>query len=105
MITMMDDNQVKNILDEFDEKTEKLPDTSLTSLAILQVKEEYKHAGIDLEKFQINYIAIAGIKMLSIALLIMIVSILIVFFGSRLAARLAKTLRSKVYNKVVFFKK
>ena len=36
MITMMDDNQVKNILDEFDEKTEKLPDTSLTSLAILQ---------------------------------------------------------------------
>ena len=51
----MDDNQVKNILDEFDEKTEKLPDTSLTSLAIQQVKEEYKHAGIDLEKFQINY--------------------------------------------------
>ena len=105
MITMMDDNQVKNILDEFDEKTEKLPDTSLTSLAILQVKEEYKHAGIDLEKFQINYIAIAGIKMLSIALLIMIVSILIVFFGSRLAARLAKTLRSKVYKKVVYFSK
>ena len=51
------------------------------------------------------YDLISGAKMLGIALLIMAVAVLIIFFGSRLAAKLAKTLREKVFNRVIHFSK
>ena len=87
------------------ENINEIPSSMLQSTAIELIKLEYKLIGIDLNQMQTNYILISGAKMLGIALLIMAVSITIIFFGSRLAARLAKTLRSKVFNKVINFSK
>ena len=51
------------------------------------------------------YILKVGLIMLGIALAAMAVGVLIVFIGSRMAARLARTLRHKVFTKGVGFSK
>ncbi|MBQ7136404.1 MAG: ABC transporter ATP-binding protein [Bacilli bacterium] len=105
MLKMMDIDTRESIISNIDEKVSEMPESILKSTAIENIKLEYEHIGIDLGKMQTNYILISGAKMIGIALLIMAVSISIIFFGSRLAARLARTLRSKVFEKVVKFSK
>ena len=105
MLTMMDEDTRSEVISKIDEQIEEMPDTIFSSSAIEYVKSEYEKVGVDLGSIQTNYILINGAKMLDIALLIMAVAIAIIFFGSRLAARLAKTLRTKVFEKVVNFSK
>ncbi len=105
MLKMMDDNTRSEIIKRIDEKLEDMPGTILSSAAIESIKSEYEKVGLDLGKIQTNYILISGAKMLGIALLIMAIAVLIIFFGSRLAARLAKTLREKVFDRVIHFSK
>ena len=52
---------------------------------------------------QSNYILIAGIKMIGIALLSMSCAVAIMFLSSRVAANLGRTLREKVFKKVLQF--
>ena len=52
---------------------------------------------------QSNYILITGIKMIGIALLSMSCAVGIMFLSSRVAANLGKTLREKVFKKVLQF--
>lgn len=96
---------VKGMLETFKSQMDEMPDSILKQGSIACVKEEYTKIGISLSKLQTNYIIIAGAKMLGIALLIMVVSILILFFGSRLAATLALILRTKVFESVIGFSK
>ena len=105
VLSNMDDTTRDILLKNINSKLKEMPDTLLSSSSIEYVKSEYQKVGIDLSKLQTNYIMISGAKMLGIALLIMAVSIGITFFGSRLAARLAHTLRTKVFEKVVYFSK
>ncbi len=105
VLTMMDEDTRSEVISKIDEQIEEMPDTIFSSSAIEYVKSEYEKVGVDLGSIQTNYILINGAKMLGIALLIMAVAIAIIFFGSRLAARLAKTLRTKVFEKVVNFSK
>ena len=52
---------------------------------------------------QSNYILITGIKMIGIALLSMACAVAIMFLSSRVAAELGRTLREKVFKKVLQF--
>lgn len=105
VLSNMDDTTRNSLLENINSKLKEMPDTLLSSASIEYVKDEYKKVGIDLSELQTNYIMVSGAKMLGIALLIMVVSIGITFFGSRLAARLARILRTKVFEKVVRFSK
>lgn len=105
MLKVMDDDTRAGIISKIDEQTKEMPDTILKSTAIEKVKNEYEKSGIDLGEIQTNYILVNGAKMIGIALLIMAVAVAIIFFGSRLAASLAKTLRTKIFEKVVRFSK
>lgn len=101
----MTSEQIDDMLSNVNEKLEAMPETILTSTAILAIQEEYKSIGIDTGALQTNYILVSGAKMLAIALLIMILAVAVGLLGSRLAANLALTLRSKVFSKVVGFSK
>lgn len=81
----------------------KMPDSIISQSAIAAVKEEYIKCGINTSKMQTNYIFIAGLKMLGIALMSMISVIGVGFLGAKTAARLAKDLRNTVYEKVLSF--
>ena len=80
-----------------------MPDTIKEQAAIACVKNIYKNAGVDTDKIQMNYIFIAGLKMLGLAAVSMTSGITIMILSSRVGAKLAKTLRNKVFNKVIRF--
>lgn len=89
-------NQAYEILQKgFDMLTEQL--------AIEAVKTEYTAVGIDIGKYQTNYIIGAGLQMLGIAFISMACAISIMLLSSRVAAKLGKTVREKVFKKVLKF--
>ena len=71
--------------------------------AVVYVKNIYKNVGLDTDKLQMNYIFVAGFKMLGLALVSMISGITIMMLSSRVGAKMSRTLRDKVFNKVLRF--
>lgn len=80
-----------------------MPDSMQVQGAAGIVKSEYKALGMDTDKLQTHYIVLAGLKMLGLAMLAMISTVLVGFFSSRIAAGLGMELRGKVFRKVVSF--
>ncbi len=93
------------IIKQIDTKFKDYPDTIIDQMAITFIKDEYERIDVDLDKMQINYIFKVGLIMILIAAAGMISGLLTVFIGSKMAARLAKKLREKVFKKVVSFSK
>lgn len=105
VLTLMPNDQKEEMLKGIDEKIKDVPDTILNQAAITYVKNEYTRINVDVNKIQMNYLFKTGTMMVLIALAIMLDGILIVLIGSRMAAKLAKTLREKVFTKTVYFSK
>ena len=103
LLTKMPEEQSKQILATIDEKLSEMPENIMDQGAIKSVKAEYEALGMDTGKLQTNFIFIAGLKMLGLALLAMVSTILVGFLASRIAAGLGRDLRSRVFKKVVSF--
>lgn len=71
--------------------------------AIAAAKAEYKAVGADMDAMQITYLLTVGAKMLGITALMVVASVLVGFFASRTAARIAAQLRERLFAKVVSF--
>ena len=104
-LSMMSDAEREKMLLQIDKKIKDIPDTIIDQAAVSYVKAEYQRIGVDTDRIQTMYIFKDGLIMLGIAFAAMAVGVLIVFIGSRMAARLARTLRHKVFTKVVGFSK
>ena len=104
-LLLMDDDSRSEMIKSINKKLKDVPDSIVNQGAISFVKSEYQRIGIDTDHIQTMYIFKVGLIMLGIALMAMIVGVLIVFVGSRMAAKLSKTLRHKVFTKVVGFSK
>jgi ATP-binding cassette subfamily B multidrug efflux pump len=101
----MNPSQKKVMYEGINSKLKKMPNSIISQAAISYVKTEYKRIGVNTDNIQNNYIFRVGALMILIALAICAVAVLIVYIGSRMAAGLAKTLRRKVFTKVVNFSK
>ena len=97
----MPQEQREQMLAQFTEKVTSLPDSIKEQGAVSSVKEIYNKLGVDTDKIQNDYIFITGLEMLGIALVSMISAVVIMLFSSRVAAKLGKTLRDKVFKKVI----
>ena len=71
--------------------------------AIQATKQEYIAVGVDTDSIQNRYILKTGLQMVEIALVSMSAAITIMFLSSRVAASLGRTLREKVFKKVLKF--
>ena len=100
---MIPEEQLDMLVDVINEKYAEMPDSIIEQSAINSVKVEYEKLGANLEKMQTNYILFAGIQMLGISLISMITAILITYFSAKMAGKLGKILREKVYTKVLSF--
>ncbi|MBQ8871217.1 MAG: ABC transporter ATP-binding protein, partial [Bacilli bacterium] len=105
IFSVMSSEQIDSMLNTTNKILEEMPESVILSTAVMAIKDEYTKIGLDIGKLQTNYILVSGAKMIGIALFIMLISLIIGFLGARLAARLAKTLRAKVFEKVVSFSK
>lgn len=91
------------IKEGMDEQLTKMPDTILDQASIAYIRQEYQTLGVDLDTLQLHYIFVSGAKMLGLALISMLATITVGFLGARVAARLARNLRSQVYHKVIHY--
>ncbi len=103
IIKSMPEEQKKAVLGQFTEQINNMQDSIKEQAAVASVKEIYTELGVDTEKLQNDYIILSGIQMLGVALVIMVSAISIMLLSSRVAARLGKTLREKVFTKVLKF--
>ena len=99
----MPKEQLDKMLETVNQKLDDMQESILEQAAIQEVKNEYNAIGIDTDSLQNQYIIISGLKMLGISLAIMVSAISIMCLSARVAARLAKTLREKVFKKVLNF--
>ena len=103
VIKAMPEEQLNTVLNKIDEKYSEMPDSIIKQTALLEVQKEYRNLGVDLDKKQNQFILITGLKMLGIALISMLSAIIITLLSARTAAILGKTLREKVFKKVLSF--
>lgn len=69
--------------------------------AIMATKAEYEQLGIDMGAMQMSYLVRLGVQMLEVAALMMIASIAVGFIASRTAAKTARGLRERLFEKVI----
>ncbi len=102
-LSLLPADQREGMLSTFAESIAQFPESMLQQFAIAAVRTEYETIGIDLGKQQSDYILLAGLKMLLVALGGMAAAVLVGFLGSRIAATLGRDLRRKVFSRVLSF--
>ena len=103
LLPMLPEETRQEMLQTIKKVIEQIPEQMVSQTATAYVKAEYKAIGINLAKIQNRYILLVGVKMLALALGIMLISILVTLLASRVAGKLGKDLRSKVFQKVLSF--
>ena len=76
---------------------------AIRQVAVEAVREEYIAQGIDMRKFQMDYVLASGAKMLGITFLILCVAICASMLASYTTASISRELREKVYEKSLSF--
>ena len=103
IISQMPEEQRNEVLSEFTKQIDEMSDSIKEQAVISSVKQIYQNAGVDTDKIQNDYIFQTGMQMLGIALITMVCAVTIMLLSSRVAAKLGKTLREKVFKKVISF--
>lgn len=103
ILKMMPEEQRGQLVEGVSEKMDGMPDTMIDQAATIYVKSAYENLGMDTDHLQNMYILKTGGKMLALAFLGMIASILAAFLSSRVAAANGRDLRARVFKKVVGF--
>ncbi len=103
LIKSMPEEERKQVLSQFTNKIDEMQDSIKEQAAVSCIKEMYKKLGVNTDKLQNEYILVAGLQMLGIAFITMISAVTIMLLSSRVAAKLGKTLRDKVFKKVIHF--
>ena len=80
-----------------------MSESIISQRARLAVREEYEALGYHMEDYQNHYMLRTGGKMLAMAVLMTLASIVVGLFASRVSAKIGMDLRGRVYQKVVSF--
>lgn len=103
MLVTLDKEALTNIRTEFSKKFDKIDDSLKNQMVIASLQNEYEAIGVNIEQLQTRYIFNVGFKMLGLAFLAMIISIIVTYLSSRIAALFSRDLRGKVVSKVMDF--
>lgn len=103
LLKQMPKENLDKMLEEYTSQITKMPDSIKEQAVTSGIKKLYKSAGVDTDKLQNKYILIAGLKMLGVASITMISAVSIMLLSAQVSAKLGKTLREKVFSKVLIF--
>lgn len=95
--------EIQSFIDQARQTYGVIDDSLIQQQAIEAVKAEYEALGMDLGVIQLQYLAWLGAQMLGVAALMMAASISVGFVVSRTAAKIARNLRERLFEKVVSF--
>ncbi|MCM1179907.1 MAG: ABC transporter ATP-binding protein/permease [Clostridium sp.] len=100
---MVDENAADALRTELWDMSAMSGDNTLHSMGVAWAVAREKEAGVDMDKKQTGYLRTEGGKMLLLALLMGIVSILESLLAARVGAGVGRDLREKVFHKVIGF--
>ena len=103
VFTMMDEQSMSQMTAKMDSQIETMGESTMLVAAGNGVKNEYMALGADVDQMQTEYIFMAGLKMLGIALLGSLAAMASAFLSSRVGAGFARDLRKAVFAKVESF--
>ena len=103
ILKTMPEEQRKPLIEEISKTIDNKLGNMTDQAAVQVIKDEYSQIGMDLNYLQNRYLIITGLQMLGIALISTAAAITIMLLSSRVAAKLGKTLREKVFKKVLAF--
>lgn len=99
----MDKKSILSMRDKMSDTIYAMGSSLVKSMGVAYAVSCDKAAGIDVDHIQKSYLLFAGLKMLGMALLMGVVTVLVGFFASRVGAGIGMTLREKVFKNVVGF--
>lgn len=97
------EEQLLALRDTVSETIDTMGSSLVKSMGVAYAVECDKAAGLDIEKIQTSYLLSAGLKMVGMALIMGVATVLVGFFGSRIGAGIGRDLRDKTFKKVVSF--
>ncbi len=100
---MVTREEMMQFMDEQTKTLGEMSDSILKQSAVLAVKQEYEALGMDMGKYQMNYLLFTGAKMLGITLVMTAASVVAGLIASFTAAKVGMNLRSRIFKKVVSF--
>jgi ATP-binding cassette subfamily B protein len=103
ILKTIDEEVVNELISGIEDSLKELPDSIIKQGAIASIRIEYEKMGIDLEAIQNDYVFKSGLFMLGLALGSMVLTIIVGVLGAIVAARVGRTLRSKLFSKVINF--
>lgn len=103
ILGMLPQEQVTRMLEEIEGQMGEMPDTIREQAAISYVKTAYEDLGMDLDGMQLRYLVETGARMVGLAFLGMLASVLAGLLASRAGAASGRDLRGKVFRRVVGF--
>ncbi len=95
--------QLLALRDTVAETIDTMGSSLVKSMGVAYAVDCDKEAGLDIEKIQTSYLLSAGLKMVGMALIMGVATVLVGFFGSRIGAGIGRDLRDKTFKKVVSF--
>ncbi len=99
----MDKKSILSMRDKMSDTIDAMGSSLVKSMGVAYAVSCDKATGIDVDHIQKSYLLFAGLKMLGMALLMGVVTVLVGFFASRVGAGIGMTLREKVFKNVVGF--
>ena len=100
---MMDKDSILSMRDSMEDTIDTMGSSLVKAMGVAYAVSCDKAAGLDVDHIQKSYLLSAGLKMVGMAFLMGIVTVLVGLFASRVGAGIGMTLRGKVFKQVVGF--
>ena len=100
---MMDKDTILSMRDSMEDTIDTMGSSLVKAMGVAYAVSCDKAAGLDVDHLQKSYLLSAGLKMVGMAFLMGIVTVLVGLFASRVGAGIGMTLRGKVFKQVVGF--
>lgn len=99
----MTKDQLLSMRDDMEDTIDAMGSSLVKSMGVAYAVSADKAAGVNIDQVQKNYLWMSGLKMVGMALLMGVVTVLVGFFASRVGAGVGRDLRDKVFKRVVRF--
>ena len=105
LIESMNEDEFKEEFGKFTQGMTKVNSSIKKQSNISFIAKEYENINYNVDKMQMNYLLISGLKMLVIAFILMIIAIGVSYLSSIISAKFSCRLREKLVRKIMTFSK
>lgn len=99
----MQQEAILEMRDNMEAEFNKAGDMITDSMGVAYAAKNDKAAGVDVDKIQKNYLWVSGFKMIVIALVAGVATVIVGYFASKVGAGIGMNLRNRIFKQVVGF--